>query len=197
MKWIGVTGSMGSGKSSVCEIIKTAGFPVLDADHYARLALGPDSSLMPQLKSRFGVSVFDSSGVLDRKALGRRVFNSEEDLKWLEGLIHPVVQSQVAQERERLKRAGHKVAFYDVPLLFEKNLQKNFDEILVVSAPLAQMRQRIAERDKLSEEDILSRLKNQLPMDQKVAEAHHVIYNDGDLSELKSKVIRFLSPYKS
>lgn len=192
MKWIGITGSLGSGKSTVAEIIKSRGYPVLDADQMAREALGPGSPLLKVIQQRFGEEVFNAKGELDRKRLGQKVFNSKPDLLWLESLVHPQVQKQVKSLREKLERQGFKMAFYDVPLLFEKGLQKNFDQTIVVSSSLDSLMARVSARDGLSERDILSRLNNQIPLNEKEQKADHVILNDGSLDDLNAEVMQLL-----
>lgn len=188
MKWIGITGNLGSGKSTVAALLRAEGYVVLDADQLARQALGPGSEVLPPIKARFGQEVFDADGILDRKALGRRVFNSKEDLLWLESQIHPVIQKQVQSQRQELTRNGTKMAFYDVPLLFEKNLQGQFDEVIVVSSALDALKDRVAKRDGLSQRDIESRLNNQIPLHEKEAMADHVLFNNGSLKDLEAAV---------
>ncbi|NCN95609.1 MAG: dephospho-CoA kinase [Bdellovibrionales bacterium] len=192
MKWVGLTGNLGSGKSTVAKIVRDFGFPVLDADEAARLALGPGSPILVDVKKKFGSEVFLADGSLDRKALGRRVFRSKEDLNWLESKVHPEVQRQIAEKRQALESSGHSVAFYDVPLLFEKGLAKAFDQVIVVTAPAFHRKQRVLSRDGISESDFVQRSLNQWPMEKKEKLADVVISNDGSVEDLKIKVQDFL-----
>lgn len=192
MKWIGITGNLGSGKSTASEMIRREGYTVLDADELARQALGPGSPLLDLIRKKYGDDLFDSQGALDRKALGKKVFGSKEDLLWLESLIHPEIQRQIKDQRETLERKGQSLAFYDVPLLFEKGLEKNFDKVVVVAAPEDQILSRVSQRDGLSSEDILERLKNQIPISKKIPLADYVLSNDKGLSELEEQVEKLL-----
>lgn len=192
MKWIGITGSLGSGKSTVSEMIRNQGYTVLDADELARLALGPGSPLLALVRQKYGDEIFDSQGHLNRKALGKRVFASKGDLLWLEGLIHPEVQRQVKEKKAFLEKKGESMAFYDVPLLFEKKMEKNFDEVILVTAPESLILLRVSQRDGLSSEDILERLSNQIPLSQKIPLADYVLSNDKGLKELEEQVRKLL-----
>lgn len=188
MKWIGLTGSMGSGKSAVAEIIRELGYPVLDADAEARKALAIGSAGLSEVARAFGPDLLRPDGSLNREQLGRVVFNSPEKLRQLEGIVHPIVQKSVLEQRQTLAKSGVRAAFYDVPLLFEKGLQKNFDKVIVVNSRLENMIERVALRSGLSREDILDRLNNQIPLLEKVAKADIVIDNNGTLADLRSAV---------
>ncbi|HAG90628.1 MAG TPA: dephospho-CoA kinase [Bdellovibrionales bacterium] len=188
MKWIGLTGNLGSGKSTVAQMIREEGYSVLDADREARLALGPGSPLLKLVKEKFGPDLFDSQGNLDRKALGKKVFSSPENLRWLEKLIHPEVRSRVEKQRQELEKKGEVLAFYDVPLLDEKKMETLFDGVVVVSASPEFRQQRVSQRDGLSEGDFLERDQNQLSMEDKVKRADWVLKNEGSLEDLRVQI---------
>lgn len=197
MKWIGITGNLGSGKSTVSKMIRSLGYPVIDADQMARQALEPGSPLLQPIKERFGNEVFNAEGELDRKRLGQKVFNSKEDLLWLEALVHPEVQRRVKHLRGELETKGVELAFYDVPLLFEKGLQKNFDKTVVVTSRQETLIARVSARDKLDEREILARLSHQIPMEEKEKMADDVIPNNGSLAELEDEVKSFIRRLKA
>jgi len=192
MKWIGITGNLGSGKSTVAALIREMGHPVVDADILAREALGPSSPLLGEIRRKFGEKVFNERGELDRRALGRLVFDSKQDLLWLESHVHPLVQKQVKSLRAEFEKKRLILGFYDVPLLYEKKLEASFDAVVVVSSPIDFLKARVAQRDGLSEKDILSRLENQIPLHEKEALADFVIVNDGDLEHLRREVKKVL-----
>lgn len=192
MLWIGLTGSMGSGKSAVAEILREMGFSVLDADAEARQALAKGSPASAEVVRAFGPDLLTSTGEIDRARLGQLVFGAPEKLQQLEKIVHPVVQKSVREQRERLARIGVEAAFYDVPLLFEKNLESHFDRILVVNAPLESMIERVRARSGLSREQCLARLSNQLPLSEKCKRADCVIENSGTLENLRSEVRKAL-----
>ena len=196
MLWIGLSGSMGSGKSAVAQILRDLGYAVLDADEEARKALAPASEGLKKVVQAFGLDLLHPDGTLNREKLGQIVFKSKEKLALLESLVHPVVQSSVRAQKEVLEKSGAQAAFYDVPLLFEKRMQPQFDKILVVNSNLENMIQRVQKRSALSRQEILDRLANQIPLSQKVEQADVVIENNGTLKELQGAVNAALSALK-
>lgn len=187
MKWIGLTGGLGSGKSTVARLLRTKGYPVIDADELAKDVVAAGTKGQREVVQEFGADVLLADGQLDRRALGRKVFGHPDRLLKLESIIHPLVQFEVETRRKAFASQGFRLAFYDVPLLFEKNIP-GFDAVVVVAAPEPLRRSRVAMRDGLGEEEILRRLASQLPMDVKEAKADHVLRNDGDLAHLEAQV---------
>ena len=193
MLWIGITGPMGSGKSTVAHTLRQMGFEVLDADEVARKILGPGTPGEAEVLSTFGQHLQDKHGRLDRRALGRLVFNDRVKLEKLETIIHPRVRDEVARLRGALAARGVVAAFYDVPLLFEKNMQDQFDSVLVVTADRALRDARVATRSQLSAQEIAERNARQLPPEIKEAKASAVIRNNGTLTDLQSEIARALA----
>ncbi len=183
---------MGSGKSTVADQLRQIGFEVLDADAFARDILRPGSLGEAEVLRSFGQGLVGKDGRLDRAALGRLVFADSTKLQQLEKLIHPLVRAAVAARRAELEAAGHSAAFYDVPLLFEKNMAALFDHVLVVNAPEAVRNARVKARSKLSDEEILLRNSRHLSAAQKEAMASAVIVNSGSLAELRLEILRAL-----
>ncbi|MES2767978.1 MAG: dephospho-CoA kinase [Bdellovibrionota bacterium] len=188
MKWIGLTGGMGTGKSTVSMIIQTLGYNVLNADKSAHEALKKTSSIFPEILRIFSDKILGPDGEIDRRKLGSIVFADKFMLEKLEAITHPFIQDQTQKEREALAAKGVEMAFYDIPLLFEKKLQKRFDKIVVVTCGKETQIQRAMERTKLSREEIRQRLANQMAMETKAKMANYVIRNDGSMEELKMKV---------
>ena len=184
MRWIGLTGSLGTGKSTVTQMLRGLGWIVLDADQLAHEALGPQADTFQRVLQDFGQDLVGVDGHIDRKKLSQLVFGKPDQLEKLEKIIHPYVRARVASERQRLTSAGTIALFYDVPLLFEKNMQKDFDEVWVVSCSAEIQRRRLREGRGWSDEEIDRRLKHQLPLDQKVKMADVVIDNNGDKEKL-------------
>ncbi|MBK7843678.1 MAG: dephospho-CoA kinase [Bdellovibrionales bacterium] len=135
MKWIGLTGGIASGKSTVAQILREMGHSVVDADALARLVVAKNGPAYREVISVFGPDFFDSSGDLDRKKLGQAVFADKKKRVQLEQIIHPKVKSLAFLEKSRLEMEGKSIAFYDVPLLYEKNLESEFDAVLLIYAP--------------------------------------------------------------
>lgn len=188
MKWIGLTGGIATGKSSVAKILRDFGLPVVDADSLARVVTRPQSIGLNAVVNVFGSSILDASGELNRKKLGEIVFNSPEQRRKLEEILHPLIQNERAKERLALEQRGCEMAFYDVPLLFEKHLESEFDAVVLVYARPEEQRRRMKDRDHLSDIEIESRLSAQLPIDEKVKLADYIIFNNGGLTELKANV---------
>lgn len=188
MKWIGLTGGMGTGKSTVASMIQAFGYHVLNADKNAHKALQKDSPVYPQIVQLFGDKILQANGEIDRKKLGDIVFSDKFMLSKLEALTHPYIQNETQKEREALMKSGVELAFYDVPLLFEKKLEKKFDRIVSVVCKKETQIRRAMERTKLSEDEIRKRLANQIGLETKARLSHYVIRNDGTLEELKMKV---------
>jgi dephospho-CoA kinase len=189
MKWVGLTGGLGTGKSTVAQMLVKHGIPVIDADRIARQVVEPQGPAYAGILRAFGPGVINPDGSLDRQCLARIVFNDEEKRLLLERLIHPCVQSEVASQRQWLKEQRYSWAVYDVPLLFEKGLQSQFDSVIVVSVTHEQIQyERLKERNGWNDEEIHKRLSSQVLLAVKVAGADHVIQNDADIPTLQKKV---------
>lgn len=185
MKWVGITGGLGCGKSTLARLLQDRGFPVIDADSIAKQVVGPGTPGLRDVIKEFGAEILASDGSLNRAALSQLVFTQPSALDRLEKIIHPLVQSEVKKQKEILERNGQALAFYDVPLLFEKNLQDQFDAVLVVACSEGQQRLRLKNRNHWSDDEIARRIQAQLPLLEKVRLADFVIWNDSDLDHLK------------
>ena len=198
MIWVGLTGGIASGKSTVAEIFASLGVPVVHADRLAHQALAKGSEGARRVRERFGDAVFDSDGNIDRAKLGAKVFGpshqaAREDL---EKIIHPEVRKAAESERRKLEAAGVAFAIYEIPLLFEKSLEENFDVIVTVAvSPQIQVerlitRQAPGQTNPLDREAAHARIASQLSQDQKVQKSDYVIWNDSDLNHLKIQTER-------
>ena len=193
MLWIGITGPMGSGKSTVAKILRERGYDVIDADQVVGQVLGPGGAAERQIIAAFGPAVARAEGGLDRRRLAAEVFGKPDKLKQLEAIIHPRVRDRVAEARTELRDAGRTVAFYDVPLLFEKNMAAQFDHVLVTSsAPPIRLARAMA-RTGLTAAEIEARWANQMSAEEKEARATAVIRNDGDEVDLARAVDQALA----
>lgn len=194
MRWIGLTGSLGTGKSTVTQMLRGLGWIVLDADQLAHEALTPQAETYQRVLRDFGQDLIGGQGHIDRKKLSKLVFGKPDQLEKLEKIIHPYVRARVQSERERLRReAGVKALFYDVPLLFEKNMQDDFDEVWVVACSVEEQRKRLREDRGWSDEEIDHRLQHQIAIDQKIKMADVVIDNNSDKAALLKTVEVVLS----
>lgn len=193
MKWFGLTGGIATGKSTVTKVLRTMGYPVIDADEVSHLVTALGSPSLPQIFAEFGYTVRAPDGGLDRRALGQLVFGRPEELQKLEQIVHPLVTASVAAEKLRLEKSGAAVAFYDVPLLFEKNLEANFDAVVLVAASEVQQQQRLLSRSGLNLSEVTARLQSQLPIAAKRQRTKYVIDNSKDLAHLENEIRRVLN----
>lgn len=193
MKWIGLTGGIGSGKSTVAVILREKGLAVIDADEMARLAVSPGTETLLKIVRAFGPEILNEDGSLNRRALADLVFKDSKLLLALEQIIHPKVQELTQKKRQELAASGAKVAFYDVPLLYEKKLEKQFDAVVVVSSGEEQQIERVMIRSAISREEVRRRIASQMLLSEKVKKANFVIHNDRDINHLRSQVDQLLS----
>jgi len=188
MKWIGLTGGIGTGKSTVAELLRKRGIQVVDADQLAREAVAKNSTGLRAVLKEFGPSIQTKDGELDRQAMAQLVFKSKENLAKLEQIVHPIVRRLADEKRRELEERGDKFAFYDVPLLFEKQMEPMFDYIVVVTAKEENQLQRLKKRNGWSESQIRDRIASQIPLKTKSEEAHFVIVNDGSIDHLEKQI---------
>lgn len=188
MQVVGLTGGIGSGKSTVADMLRALGATVIDADQLAREAVAVGSDGLARVRARFGPEVLDADGGLDRKALGRVVFKDPAARKDLEAIVHPEVAALAAQRIQAAAAAGAPLVVYDVPLLYENRLDQGLPAVIVVSVSPATQRARVAARDDLSAQDIEDRIAAQLPLAEKGARADHVIDNEGSIEQTHAQV---------
>lgn len=185
--YIGLSGGIGSGKSTVAKILSELGAVVIDADAIAKEVLETGQVGYENVIHNFGDSVLDPTGNIDRKKLAELVFQDETKLAKLESIVHPAVVSRVTQIRESLPDSA--IVVYDTPLLIEKGLQDQFDTVLIVLADLESRRERLLSRGLLLK-DIDARIANQATDEQRKAVADVLIVNDGTMQELKENVTK-------
>lgn len=189
MHIVGLTGGIASGKSTVSGMLRARGCPVVDADGLARQVVEPGTPALDDIKTRWGDAIVGSDGALDRRALGRIVFADPEARRQLEAITHPRIAQAAREAFDALAGQGHRVAFYDHPLLVEMGQWQDFDAVVVVSAPAEIQRARLLERDPdLSPHDADARIASQFPAHRKESVATHVIVNDATLDELEERV---------
>ena len=185
--YLGLSGGIGSGKSTVSKILSDLGAVVIDADVIAKEVLLPGTSGFESAVSTFGSTILDNEGTIDRKRLAKLVFENPKELAKLEAIVHPAVVARVTEIRNSLPESA--VVVYDTPLMFEKQLQGQFDKVLMVVSDKELRRTRLLERG-LELGDIEARMANQATDEQRVAIADFVIENNGSLEQLREQVAK-------
>lgn len=188
MRLIGLTGGIGSGKSTVSRVLAEAGALVIDADHITHQLEERGRSVWRDIAEAFGWSVLLADGRLDRKKLGRRVFSDDNEREKLNRLVHPAVQAEIRLRVEEADVSGVRAAVLDVPLLIEGGLYRLCDQVWVVFVEPDQQAARICQRDGVRQETAWQRIAAQMPLSQKVEYADVIIDNRGDLNKLEEVV---------
>jgi dephospho-CoA kinase len=185
---VALTGGIATGKSHVRARFEHLGVPTIDADVLAREAVAPGTAGLAAVAERFGRNVLLPDGSLDRRALAKIVFPEPESRKALEAIVHPYVRRRTNEWFDGLDVDRHRYAIADIPLLYEVNRHRDFDAVIVVACrPEAQLR-RLRDRS-ISEAEARQRLAAQLPLDDKIARADHVIRTDGSFEETDRQVL--------
>ncbi|MBL9104303.1 MAG: dephospho-CoA kinase [Myxococcales bacterium] len=184
----GLTGGIGSGKSAAATIFEDLGFPVVSADELSRVIVTPGSEGLTAVVDAFGPGVLGADGELDRRKLGKLVFRDPAQRARLEGILHPRIRDRFQDVLTTLEATGQHMVIYEVPLLFENNLEKTMKGVILVSAPEQVRIARVMERDKLALEDVKARMAAQMDDASRRARAQYVLENDGDLEHLKRQV---------
>ncbi|MBB2495430.1 dephospho-CoA kinase [Aquipseudomonas ullengensis] len=186
--WIlGLTGGIGSGKSAVAQHFMELGVHLVDADHAARWVVEPGKPALAKIVERFGEQVLQADGTLNRARLRELVFQDEQQRRWLESLLHPLIGQEIAQY---LAKAESPYAILVSPLLVESGQHRMTQRVLVVDAPEQLQLQRTMVRDQSSEEQVKAILRVQANREERLRHADDILVNDRDLAWLNSEVER-------
>lgn len=188
MKVIGLTGGIGSGKSTVSQFLAELGAVILNTDEVGHEAFKPDTEIWRQVVAAFGRQIVTPDGNIDRKKLGNMVFGNAESLSRLNQIMHPRMYDIVKAQLEEYRRQGTRVIVLEAPLLLEAGWNPLVDEVWVTTASEFTVLKRLEERTGLSRVESLARIRSQLSSAERVRQADVVINTDCDLNELKSKV---------
>ena len=189
----GLTGGIGSGKSAAAAYFEDCGIPVVSADELSRVVVTPGSEGLSAVVAAFGEGVLSPQGELDRRKLGAVVFKDPTARVRLEGILHPRIRDTFQDVLAALEATGNSMVVYEVPLLFENNLEKQMKAVILVSAPEDQRVARVIARDKLSADDVRARMAAQMDDTNRRARATHVLENDGDLDHLHAQIDALLA----
>ncbi len=188
---VGLTGSIGSGKSEVAKILQSLGCKIIDADELAREVVAPGSNALKSLQSKFGDSIINQDGALNRKKLGSLIFSDTAAKEHVESILHPLINSLFKKRLAEYKSSqADSIIVYVVPLLFEaRHKFPEIEKTVVVSATEEVLVDRIVKRDGCDKEDALRRIRSQLPSSQKEKLADYLIQNDSDLDTLRKRTM--------
>lgn len=182
---VGLTGGIGSGKSAAAERFAALGVPVVDADQLSRELVAPGQPALAQLVEHFGRDCLNAQGELDRAALRRRIFADPDERRWLEALLHPLIEAAAAR---RLARADGPYALLVSPLLLEAGQDALVDRVLVVDVDEATQIERAGERDGNEPAQIRAIIDAQMPREKRLARADDVLDNSGTPAALDEQV---------
>lgn len=193
---IGLTGGIGSGKSTVARAFETLGAAWVDADDVAREIVLPDEPALLAIQHRFGDQIMHQDGTLNRAALRDIIFKDPEQRQWLESETHPRIRERLLQHLARLKAQGAPYVLLVSPLLFESGQHALVHRTVVVDVPQALQLSRTQQRDGVSESQVRAILAAQLSREQRLAKADDVIDNSGDHASMMEQVARLDERYR-
>lgn len=195
---IGLTGGIGSGKSTVAGMLAVRGAAVIDADAISRSLTAPGGRAIATIAQAFGPGMIDAQGGMDRQAMREHVFQNVQAKKQLEAIIHPLVSQITAEQSQGAVQSGRRVLVFDVPLLVEsgERWRKQVDRVMVVDCDADTQRQRVMARSGLTAEEIDRIMALQATRAQRLACADSVIFNQGlSLAQLEAEVARVAADF--
>ncbi len=191
MKLLGLTGGVGMGKSTVADLLRSLGLPVVDTDQLARELVAPGQPALEEIRTAFGPEVVDETGVLRRDRLAEKVFSDSAARRRLEAILHPRIREQWLAAADVWRVAGKRGGVVVIPLLFETDAQGHFDATICVACTPASQRERLRARG-WSNAEIDRRCAAQWPIERKMAAADYVVWTEGDLAATRSQLLRIL-----
>lgn len=191
---IGLTGGIGSGKSTACEIFSEFGVPVIDADIIAHSLVKPGMPALQAIINEFGEKIVTRDGCLNRKKLRDQIFTNETDRKKLENILHPAIYNEIAHETEGIRS---KYCIIALPLLLETGASKIIDRILIIDTPRELQLSRAAIRDNVSKSNIEAIMQSQISHNDRLVDADDIVNNDGDIDNLRRQICNLHRFYTS
>lgn len=196
---IGLTGGIGSGKTTVSNLFENLGVHVIDTDVIARELVDSDSSLLEEITDTFGEEILGINGLLDRKNLAKIVFSQKKGKQQLEKILHPRIRTEVEKKIQsfHLKHTSPHYIIVVVPLLLETNFHNLIDRILVVTANEEDRINRVVKRDNRSPDDIRAIIDSQATEKERISSADDIINNNNDINELETQVLQLHHKYSN
>jgi dephospho-CoA kinase len=193
----GLTGGIASGKSTVADIVRKAGVPVLDADKLGHQVLEKDGEAYGPVVEIFGSDILSADGAIDRQKLGKKVFDDTAARKKLEALTHPAIARLAKRGIALIEERGIELAFYEAALLVETGIYKGLEGLVVVTCSVENQLKRVTARDGFSKEAASARIASQFPLEEKLAVADYIIFNDGDFDTVHGKTMGVLDAIRA
>lgn len=189
---IGLTGSIGTGKSTIANKFRQLNFPIVDADIIAREVVQPGAPAFEEIVATFGEEIMQQDGTLDRKKLGAIVFNDRQKRLQLNDIIHPAIRAEIIRQKETHVASGVKAVVLDIPLLYESKLTHFVDKVIVVTTDKDVQLARIMKRDESTIEEAEQRIKSQIPVAEKEKWADAIIDNNGTIKQSEKQLEEIL-----
>lgn len=184
---IGITGGMGCGQTLFTKFLREQGAKIISADYIAHKIVDESSEVKKELKRAFGRSIYTRSGKLKRKLLAKTIFTDENKVRLLNRIVQPPLVGQIIDRIENARESNkYNLISVDATLIFESNIEKMFDSIIVVTSKMNNRIERIKKRDNLSHKEIMQRIRKQIPIEDKVKWADFVVKNDDSIGSLKN-----------
>lgn len=185
---VGLTGGIGTGKSTVSDILKKEKFKVIDADIIAKDVLEKNPVILETVRAEFGAGFFDWRGEFRRKEFGNHIFRFPKQRVKYEGIIMPYIKQSIEDQIKSYEQKGEKIIIVDAPTLIENNLHVEMDYVILVYADNSVQIQRVMSRDKLTKVEAVSRINSQMPMEEKKEYANIIVDNNADLIDTQKQV---------
>ena len=192
MRVSGLTGGIGTGKSTASEYLRKQGFSIIDADRISREIVEPGTLLLKELEKNFGSGIIKDDGTLDRKALAAIVFSDKEKKSRLDGLMHGHILDEIERKISESQSGEGRGIIVDAPLLFETGLEKKCDQVWLITADEKLRILRVCERDGMDPEEVRARIQNQMADEEKKERAHRIVDNSGSKEALLAQLAELI-----
>ena len=192
MRVIGLTGGIGTGKSTASEYLRKQGFSIIDADRISREIVEPGTLLLKELEKNFGSGIIKDDGTLDRKALAAIVFSDKEKKSRLDGLMYGHILDEIERKISESQSGEGRGIIVDAPLLFETGLEKKCDQVWLITADEKLRILRVCERDGMDPEEVRARIQNQMADEEKKERAHRIVDNSGSKEALLAQLAELI-----
>lgn len=191
---IGLTGGIGSGKSTVLAMFNDLGVPTTSADKFSKIVIDQNPHILQAIIDRFNTSYIKPDHTLDRQKLRHKIFSSVEDRVWLENILHPLIKQKII---EYAQAQTYPYCVIEIPLLIEANMHDSVDKILCIDCPIPIQIERASKRDKCKAAETQAIIDSQLTRQERIAGSDDVLENHGDLELLKQAVLNLHNTYLS